>query len=152
MSILKRYGIKRTPENIGAVERAVRLVPVREPKVPQVVYDRLELLGKALINADLAIEDVLPVRFIDSDVTWPPAEPLPLAAVEALHSFYCEQTGTPDAAMSRNGGKRNPERRRGDAPALRFVTECLQTRNPKITVSAVEKAWRGRKSKAKTAV
>lgn len=151
MSILKRHGIKRTPENIRAVERAVRLVPVRDRGVPELVHRRLEQLGKALINANLSFEDVLPVRFIDRDVVWPPAEPLPLAGIEALHAFYCEQTGSVDASMSRHS-VRDVRGRKQDAPALRFVTECLRTRNPKITVSAVEKAWRGRKPKAKKAV
>ncbi|MBA4132878.1 MAG: hypothetical protein C0519_15820 [Hyphomicrobium sp.] len=153
MSILKVHGIKRTRENIAALERMVRLVPVREPRIPDVVYDRLEQLGKAMISADVTFEELLGVRFVDDNPGFDlqPYEPLPITAIEALHAFYCEQAGTPDASMSRHSA-RDARGKKQDAPALRFVTECLQTRNPKITISAVEKAWRGRKLKPKKAV
>lgn len=154
VSLLRKHGIERTPENIRAVEAIVRDVPPLKDDVPEVVQRRLEDLGKALIRADLSFEDILPVRFIDDGGgdPWFLAEKLPLAAIEALHAFYCEQTGKPDAKMRRRSG-RDAQGRKQATPALRFVTECLQTRNPKIAISAVEKAFHaGLKSKAENAV
>ncbi|MGD9785170.1 MAG: hypothetical protein AB7E80_09350 [Hyphomicrobiaceae bacterium] len=59
MSILKRYGIERTRENIRAVEAIVRDVPPLKDDVPEVVQRRLEALGKALIRADLSFKGSL---------------------------------------------------------------------------------------------
>ena len=171
MLILKRHNIKQTRENIAAVRTALRGVS----RPYHGLSDRTWALAEQLKNAldrqgwyGQAIFDVLPVRsepkgrYTSSEL---PAhvqeaiydfycrepERIPLAAVEALHAFYCEQTGTPDASMSRHS-VRDATGKKQDTPALRFVTECLQTRNDKITVSAVEKLWRGRKSKGKKSV
>lgn len=150
MLILKRHNIKQTRENIAAVRTALRGVS----RPYHGLSDRTWALAEQLKNAldrqgwyGQTIFDVLPVRTEPKgrhtsselpahvqeaiyDFYCREPERIPLAAVEALHAFYCEQTGTPNASMARNGGKRDAEGRRDDAPALRFVTECLQTRNP----------------------
>ncbi len=159
ISILKRNNLKRTPENIAAVEKIVRAVPKRGMPVSDDTRETAQRLMRALDKDGwdgLMVFDLLPFK-VDEDARgdrYGVADPdtIPLPAVEALHAFYCEQTSTPNASMARHGGKRDAEGRRDDAPALRFVTEALQTRNPKITVKAVADAWLGRKSKGKKAV
>ncbi len=155
MLILKRHKIKPTPENIAAVRTALRGVTGIYKPPSDSTTKLAELLMKALDRDGwdgLMVFDLPPFKMyadFSADVYGEPT--IPLAAVEALHAFYCEQTGTPNASMARHGGKRDAEGRRDDAPALRFVTEALQTRNPKITVKAVADVWDGRKSKGRKA-
>lgn len=154
MSIFKKYGIKRTRENIAKVEGILRAVPRYGKPLSEDTRDAARRLMLAL-NRDgwdgPMVFDLLPFK-VDIESYFDDPEAIPLAAVEALHAFYCEQTNTPDASMERNGAKRNAEGKRGPTPALRFVTDCLQTRNPKITVKAVADVWAGRKSKGRKAV
>lgn len=158
MSILKRHNIKPTPENIATVERIVRGVPRRGMPVSDETREAAQRLMRALDRDGwdgLMVFDLLPFK-VDEDARGDrygvdDPDTIPLPVVEALHAFYCEQTGTPDASMARHS-VRDTTGKKQDAPALRFVTETLQTRNDKITVSAVEKAWRGRNSKGKKPV
>lgn len=144
MSIFKKYGIDPTRENIATVERIVRGVPRRGLPVSDETREAAQRLMRALDKDGwdgIMVFDLLPFK-VDEDARGDrygvdDPDTIPLPVVEALHAFYCEQTGTPDASMARNGGKRDAEGRRDDAPALLFVTEALQTRNPKISVKAV---------------
>lgn len=153
MSIFKKYGIKRTRENIETVEQILRAVPRYGKPLSEDTRDAARRLMLAL-NRDgwdgPMVFDMLPFK-VDVESYFDNAEAIPLAAVEALHAFYCEQTGTRNASMARHS-VRDTAGKKQDAPALRFVTECLQQRNERIAISAVEKLWRGRKSKGPKAV
>ena len=99
MSILKQHRIKRTPENIAAVEKIVRGVPRRGMPVTEPTREAAQRLMREL-NRDgwdgLQVFDLLPFK-VDEEVRGDryglgDPDPIPLPVVEALHAFYCEQT------------------------------------------------------------
>jgi hypothetical protein len=107
MSILKRHKIKPTPENIATVEKIVRPVPKRGMPVSDDTRETAQRLVRALDKDGwdgLMVLDLLPFR-LDKDVRGDrygvdDPDTIPLPVVEALHAFYCEQTGTPNASMA----------------------------------------------------
>lgn len=96
MSIFKKYGIKRTRENIATVEQMLRTVPRHGKALSEDTRDAAKRLMLAL-NRDgwdgPMVFDLLPFK-VDAASYFDSVEAIPLAAVEALHAFYCEQTGT----------------------------------------------------------